>query len=100
MGGEVMPRFFVLTVAALLLGFGGLTFVVAQDATPETNVLGTPCPSPTAGTPEVGTPEVGTPAFDGTPELGTPAIDGTPELEGTPVIVAGCPEVEAATPIT
>lgn len=113
-----MHRTLVLAVAALLLSLGGLTMVVAQDATPDTNVLGTPCASPVAGTPvsggtpetgtpvngtpEIGTPEIGTPQT-GTPGLGTPTVEtiqgiGTPDTAGTPE--PGClPTPDAGTPL-
>ena len=76
-----MHRLFVLAAAALALALGVLGLAVAQDATPETNVLGTPCPSPAAGTPALGTPATGD-------ELG---VEATPGAEGTPAVEVGCP---------
>ena len=75
-----MRRVIVVGAAGLVLVLGGVGFGTAQDATPETNVLGTPCPtaSPQAMASPIASP------------MATP--------EGTPLALAGCPTPEAGTP--
>ena len=89
-----MRRLLVLLAATLVLALGGLTLAVAQDATPETNVLGTPCPSPAAS--PVG-PLAGTPLPS--PALAPEALASpfaTPMA--SPATLAGCPTPGAGTP--
>ena len=83
-----MRRVIVVGAAGLVLALGGVGFGTAQDATPETNVLGTPCPtsSPQAMASPIASPMA---MAEGTP-MATP--------EGTPIVLEGCPTVGAGTP--
>ena len=80
-----MRQLLVLLAAALAVALGGFAVVTAQDATPQTNVAGTPCPEVDA-TPEA-TPEVPTTLQPveqigcATPTAATPAA-GTPSAGG------------------
>ena len=70
-----MARWIAIVALALALAGGGLAFVSAQDATPATNELGTPCAelmaSPEAS--PVASPEAG---LMGSPEASPTAMLG------------------------
>lgn len=72
-----MRRTMVVVLAVLGLGFGGLAMATAQDGTPETDALGTPCASPVAS------PTAGTPTVAGTPT----SVDGCPAEGGDALAV-------------
>ncbi len=78
-----MHRVWLLVIATVAFGLGGYGLAVAQDATPQTNIAGTPCPEVNA-TPEA-TPEVPTTLQPveqigcATPTAGTPTAGGRAE---------------------
>ena len=71
-----MARWIAIVALTLALAVGGLAFVSAQDATPATNALGTPCGELMA------TPQASPMA---SPEAG---MMGTPEA--SPIAMLGC----------